>query len=57
MTKKNYLQVSIRELHIIMLSPPEKGGQTETRDADNNIITSYSNLYNLLPTQLKNMTS
>ena len=51
------LQVSVRELHNRMVSPPEEGGPKEERDKDNNIIISDSTLQNTLPTQLKNTTS
>ena len=40
-----------------MVSPPEEGGTQEARDADNNIIISDLTLCNILPPQLKNMTS
>ena len=32
------LKLSVRELHNIMLSPPEEGGLNWAIDADNNII-------------------
>ena len=54
---KLLLQVSVRELHNSMVSPPEEGLLKEARDEDNNIIIGYSTLRNILPPQLKNMTS
>ena len=47
----------VRELHNQMASLPEESGLKEVRYADNNIIISDSTLQNILPTQLKNMTS
>ena len=35
----------------------QEGGLKEARDEDNNIIISDSTLLNILPPQLKNMTS
>ena len=49
--------MSVRELHNIMVSTPEKGGLKEARDSDNNIIISDSILRKILPPQIKNMTS
>ena len=54
---KLLLQVSVEKLHNIMVSPPEEVGLKEARDEDNNIIISDSTLSNILPPQLKNMTS
>ena len=36
-----------------MAIPPEEDGMEEARNADNNIIISYSSLHKILPTQLK----
>ena len=52
---KVLLQVSVWELHNIVVSPPEEGGHKEARDADNNITISDSTLQSILPTQLKKM--
>ena len=51
------LKVSVRELHNIMVSPPEEVVLKEARDEGNNIIISDSTLLNILPPQIKNMTS
>ena len=40
-----------------MVSPPEEGVLKDTRDEENNIIISDSTKQNILPPQLKNMTS
>ena len=40
-----------------MVSPPEKGEPKEAIYADNNIIISDSTLRNIIPPQLKKMTS
>ena len=45
------------ELHSSMVGLPEEGRINESRDADNNIIISDSTLRNILPSQLKKMTS
>ena len=42
-------QVSIRELHHILLSDPNDGGFKDARDEDGNIIISDSSLCSLLP--------
>ena len=39
-----------------MVIPPEEGGMKGKIYAEDNIIISDSTLYNILPTQLKNMT-
>ena len=52
---KLLLQVSARELRIIMVIPPEECGLMESRDAENHIIISDSMLRKILPSQLKNM--
>ena len=41
-------QVSIRELHHILLSDPNDGGFKDARDEDGNIIISDSSLRSLL---------
>ena len=53
---KLLFQVSVQELHSIMVITPEEGGLKEARDEDNNIIISYSTLQNIISPQLKNMT-
>ena len=53
---KLLFHVSVRELHNSMVGPPEEGGLKEARYTDNNIIISDSNLCNILPPQLNNMT-
>ena len=45
---KLLLQVSIREVHNSMVSPPEEGGLKESMDEDNNIIIIDSTLLNIL---------
>ena len=40
-----------------MASPPEKGELKEGRDKDNDLIIIDSTLLNILPPQLKSMTS
>ena len=47
------LQISVRELHNILVSDPEDGGPKEARDIENNIIISDSTLCSLLPPQQK----
>ena len=54
---KFLFKVSVQEIHNIMVSPPEEGGLKESRDKDNNIIISDSTLINIIPPQIKNMTS
>ena len=49
------LQVSIRELHNIMVSPPDEGELNEARYADNIIIMSDSTLHTILTANLNNM--
>ena len=51
------LQVSVRELNNIMLSPQEEGGIKYEIDTDNNIFISDSMLHNIIPTQIKKMTA
>ena len=52
---KLLLQVSVRELHNILVSNPNYGGLKYTRDEDYNIIISDYTLCSLLPPQLKNV--
>ena len=40
-----------------MVSFSEEGGMKEARDAENNIIIGDSTLLNILPSQIKNITS
>ena len=40
-----------------MVSPIEEGGLKEAREKDDNIIISDTNLRNILPPQVKKMTS
>ena len=54
---KFLFQVSVRELHNSMVIPPEDGGLKEAKDSDNNIIVNYSTFCNILPPQLKNISS
>ena len=53
MVPKLLLQVSVQELHNSLVSELVDGGLKEARDADNNIIISYSTLRSLFPPQLK----
>ena len=50
---KLLLQVSVQELHNIVVSDTENGGLKDTRDAEDNIIISDYKLHSLLPPQLK----
>ena len=54
---KLILQKIIRELHSSMVSYYTDGGIKDSRERDNNIIVIDSILRNILPHQLKNMTS
>ena len=45
--------VSVREIHISLVSDTEVGGLKEARDAENNIIISDSTLRSLFTPQLK----
>ena len=54
---KFLLQVSVWELHNIMVSPHEEVGLKEKIYADNNIIISDSTPRSILPPQLNNMYS
>ena len=49
--------VLLREIHNSMVSPAEEGGLKEERDSENISIIGDSTLRNILPPQLKNMTS
>ena len=49
MVPKLLLQVSVRELHNILVGNPNGGGIKEARDEENNIIISDSTLWTLLP--------
>ena len=49
------LQVSVRELHNILVSDPNDGGLKNANDEDGKIIISDSTLRSLLPPQLKQM--
>ena len=54
---KLLLQVSVRELHNILVSDPNDGGLKDARDEDGKIIISDSTLRALLPPQLKQMSA
>ena len=54
---KLLLQVSIRELHNILVSDPNDGGLKDARDEDGNIIICDSTIHLLLPPQLKKMSA
>ena len=54
---KLLLQVSVRELHNILVSDPNDGGIKDSRDEDGKIIISDSTLRSLLPPQLKQMSA
>ena len=54
---KLLLQVSVRELHIRLVSDPNNGGLKNARDEDGKIIISNSTLRSLLPPQLKQMSA
>ena len=51
------LQMSVRELHNILVSDTNDGGLKDARDEDNNIIISDYTLRSLLPPQLKQMSA
>ena len=51
------LQVYIQEIHNSTVIPPEEFGLKEVRDADNNIIVDDSIFHDILPPQLKKLTS
>ena len=52
---KLLLQISVRELHNILISYPNGGGLKYARDEYGNIIISDSTLRSLLSPQLKNV--
>ena len=52
---KLLLQVSVRELHNILVSDTNDGGLKYSRDEDDNIIISDSKFCSLFPPQLKQM--
>ena len=54
---KLLLQVSVQELHNSTVSPPEECVLKEVRDAYNNIIVDDSTFHDIIPPQLKKMTS
>ena len=54
---KFLLQVSVRELHNILVSDPNDDGLKDARDEDGKIIISDSTLHSLLPPQLKQMSA
>ena len=54
---KILLQLSVRELHNILVSDPNYGGLEEARNEENNIIISDSTLRMLLLPQLIQMLS
>ena len=54
---KLLLKISVRELHTRMASPPEECVLKEAGDKENNIIIINYVLGNILPPQLKNMSS
>ena len=55
MLQEFLLQVSDRECHNIMVSPPEEGGFKESSDTENNFIISDSTLRNILSPQQNNI--
>ena len=54
---KLLLQVSVRELHNILVSDPNDGGLKDAWDEYGKIIISDSTLRSLLPPQLKQMSA
>ena len=54
---KLLLQVSVRELHNILVSDPHDDGIKDARDEDGKIIISGSILRAMLPPQLKQMSA
>ena len=54
---KLLLQVSVRELHNILVSDPNDGGLKDARDEDGKIIISDSTLSLLLPPKLNQMSA
>ena len=57
LVSKLLLQVSVWELHNIMVITPEEGGIKEVRYVDNNIIISDYTLQSIMPSQLKKMSA
>ena len=55
LVSKLLLQVSVRELHNIIVINPEEGGLKEAGYADNNIIIRDYTLRSILPPQLNKM--
>ena len=54
----NFLpQVSVRELHNILVSDPNDGGLKYSRDEYGKIIISYSKFCSLFPPQLKQISA
>ena len=49
--------MSVRELHIILVSDPNFGALKDSRDEDDNIIISDYTLHSLLPPQLKQISA
>ena len=54
---KLLLQVSVRELHNIIVNDPNDGGLEDARDEDDNIIICDSTLRSLLTPQFKQMSA
>ena len=54
---KLLLQVSVRELHNILVSDPNDGVPKYAKDEDDIIVISDSTLRSLLPHQLKQMSA
>ena len=54
---KLLLQVSVRELHNILVSDPNEGGLKDARYEDDNIIISDCILHSLFPPQFKNVSA
>ena len=52
---KLLLQLSVRELYNIMVSPPKESGTMEAIDAYNNTTISDSTIRSIIPPQLKNI--
>ena len=54
---KLLIQVSVRELHNILVSNPNDGGLKDSRDENGKIIIIDSTLHSLLPSQLKQISA
>ena len=54
---KLLFQVSMRELHNILVSDPNDGGLKYSSDEDDNIILGDSTLRSLFPPQFKKMSA